>query len=138
MEVASSRQIRPYPRYMYHKDENEPKVVMSRAEETELSTKGWITTYIHKEYPKMVGDKIVKSPEEEEQLLASQVELIEEAPPRVPPFDATVDINSPDNVPSEDLFTEGEEPPVVKETQVDGQDTAVIKEPKKGNGRRKK
>lgn len=138
MEVTSSQQIRPYPRCMYHKDHNEPKTVTSKAEEIELSTKGWITTYIHKEYPKMVEGKIVKSPEEEEQLLASQVKPIEEAPPRVPPFDAAVDVNSPDNTPSEDFFTEGEEPPVVKETQVDGQDTAVIKEPKKGNGRRKK
>lgn len=136
MEVASSRQIRPYPRYMYHKDENEPKVVMSRAEETELSTKGWITTYIHKEYPKMVDGKIVNSQEEEKRLLASRQPKI--PPIEVPSFDAAVDVNSPDNTSSEDFFTEGEEPAVMKEIQVDGQDTAVVEKPKKGNGRRKK
>jgi len=116
MEVTLTRQTRPYPRYLYHQDYSEPKIVNSKAEETELNTKGWIASYIHKDYPKWVGDKIVRSKEEEERLLASQADLVEG-----PPFDI------PD-----DVFTEpGPGVTVVKEIQVDGVDSTVVEKPKK-------
>ena len=132
-----SQQTKPYPRTMYHLAHDEPKVVNSKAEEAEASTKGWIVSYIFKEYPKMVGDKIVRSRAEEKQLLASKqpVEVIPSS------------IDMPDNRATEvestetDPWLDGIEkkiPSVTKEVQVDGQDTAVIEKPKEGNGRRKK
>ena len=125
MEVSLNRQVKPYPRYMYHKDHDEPKVVYSKVEEAELGTKGWITAYIHKEYPKWVSNKIVNSFEEEECLLASQADPIE-----VPSFDASVETVFP--VPGPGVV-------VVKEAQIEGQDTVVIEKPeKKSVGRPKK
>jgi hypothetical protein len=134
-----SQQTKPYPRTMYHLDHDKPKVVNSKAEEAEASTKGWIVSYIYKEYPKWVGDKIVRSRAEEEQLLASKqpVEVIS------PPIDMSMSGNLATEVDSvgADPWLDGietEEPTVTKEVQVDGQDTAVIEKPKEGNGRRKK
>ena len=49
-----SQQTKPYPRTMYHVNHEKPKVVNSKAEEAEASTKGWIVSYIYKEYPKWV------------------------------------------------------------------------------------
>jgi hypothetical protein len=137
MNVTSSQQVKPYPKYMYHRDENEPKIVMSKAEESELSTKGWLAAYIYKEYPKMVDGKIVNSYEEERRLFASQQP---KTPPiEVPSFDAAVDTTLPSiETTSEDFFTEGEELAVVKETQVEGQDTAVTEKPIKDKGQKKK
>ena len=134
MEVSLNRQVKPYPRYMYHRDHDEPKVVYSKVEEAELGTKGWITAYIHKEYPKWVGDKIVNSFEEEERLLASQqpqmadASQIEEIQIEVPSFDASADV-----------FTEpGSDVTVVKETQVEGQDPTMIEKPKRKYVKRSK
>lgn len=138
MNVTSGQQVKPYPKYMYHRDENEPKIVMSKAEESELSTKGWLAAYIYKEYPKMVDGKIVNSLDEEKRLLASQQPRT--PPIEVPSFDAAVDVTPPsvETTSSNDLFTEGEESAAVKETQVEGQDTAVIKKPQKDKGQKKK
>ena len=123
MEVISQRnQTRPYPKYLYHPDFNEPKIVNSQVEETELSTKGWVSTYLFKAYPKWVGNKIVKSKEEEEQLLAECDHSDE-----VVPFDEFLDGGSGVVI-----------PPVTKETQVDGQDTVMVEKPKKGSGKPKK
>jgi len=98
----------PYPKYVYHPDHNEPRRVDSKPEEQELGTKGWTASYIHKEYPKWIGDKLVQSKEEAERLNLIKAEVKE----------------------AEVVF----EANVVKETQVDGQDTAVFEKPK-GPGR---
>jgi len=126
MDVILTQQTKPYPRYLYHRDYDEPKIVNSKAEEMELGTKGWVTSYIHKDYPKWVGDKIVQSKEEEEQLLASQQ-------PKLADVSTEGKITSP----PDDMFV-GENPVVTKETRIDGVDPTVVEKPKEGNGRRKK
>lgn len=118
-----SQQTKPYPRYLYHRDFNEPKIVNSKVEEVELGTKGWSTARLFKEYPKWVGDTIVQSEADERRLLSPNKKPEQEVP-------------SPDV-----MFDEGlsatEDPLAVKETQVDSQDTATIEKPKKP-GRPKK
>lgn len=116
-----SQQTKPYPRTMYHLAHDKPKVVNSKAEEAEASTKGWIVSYIYKEYPKHVGDKIVHSMEEEERLLASQQKELVNI--------SAEEVGSLEDVVGPGLF---ENPKVVKETQVDMQDTAVVEKPKRG------
>ena len=139
MEVISQRnQTRPYPKYLYHPDFNEPKIVNSQVEEAELGTKGWVTTYLFKAYPKWVGDKIVKSKEEEELLLAERKPLLEVALDAIEQGPANIEeISSPI-----DEFLDGGSgvvmPPVTKETQVDGVDPTVVEKSKKGPGRPKK
>lgn len=137
MEVISQRnQTRPYPKYLYHPDFNDPKIVNSQVEEAELGTKGWVTTYLFKAYPKWVGDKIVKSKEEEERLLAERKPLIEVVLDAIEQGPANNEVT-----PLDEMLDGGSGivmPPVTKETQVDGQDTAVIEKPKKGPGRPKK
>lgn len=129
MEVLSQRnQTRPYPKYLYHSDFNEPKIVNSQVEEAELGTKGWVSTYLHKAYPKWVNGKIVKSKEEEDLLLAECDPSSGGVPDEVTPLDEMLDGGSGVVI----------LPPVIKDIQVDGQDTVVIEKPKKGNGRRKK
>lgn len=123
MEVLSQQnQTRPYPKYLYHPDENEPKIVNSQVEEIELSTKGWVSTYLFKAYPKWVGNKIVKSKEEEERLLA--------------------ECDHSDEAVSFDEFLDGGSgvvmPSVTKETQIKGVDTTVVEKPKKRPGKPKK
>ena len=116
-----SQQTKPYPRTMYHRDHDKPKVVNSKAEEAEASTKGWIVSYIYKEYPKYVGDKIVYSKEEEERLfVGQQKELVNIS---------AEEVGSMEDVVGASLF---ENPEVIKETQVDMQDTAVVEKPKRG------
>ena len=128
MEVISQRnQTRPYPKYLYHPDFNEPKIVNSQVEEAELGTKGWVTTYLFKAYPKWVGSKIVKSKEEEELLLAELDHSSDGVPDEVIPFDEFLDGGS-------DIVM----PPVTKETRVDGVDPTVIEKPKKGPDKSKK
>ena len=128
MDVVLTRQTKPYPRYLYHRDFDEPKIVNSKAEEMELGTKGWIVSYIHKDYPKWVGDKIVRSKEEEERLLASQQSGSAEVSPLA---DEAFNMFGAENV-------KPEEPTVTKETRIDNVDPTVVKKPKEGNGRRKK
>lgn len=124
MEVISQRnQTRPYPKYLYHPDFNEPKIVNSQVEEAELGTKGWVTTYLFKAYPKYVGDKIVKSKEEEEQLLAESNSGEEVASP-----DEMFDGGSGVVIPESFDVT----PPVTKEIQVNGVDPTVVEKPKRG------
>ena len=60
----------PYPRYVYHKDYNEPIRVDSLEDETPLLNQGWVTRYLHKEYPKWVNGVIVQDAEEHEKVLA--------------------------------------------------------------------
>ena len=116
-----SQQTKPYPRTMYHVNHEKPKVVNSKAEEAEASTKGWIVSYIYKEYPKWVGDKIVRSKEEEERLfVGQQKELVNIS---------AEEVGSMEDVVGASLF---ENPEVIKETQVDMQDTAVVEKPKRG------
>lgn len=125
MEITSSQQIKPYPRYLYHRDHDEPKIAMSKAEESELSTKGWLTTYVHKEYPKYVGDKIVNSQEEEERLLAERNPLPEVALDAIEQGPANIE-----EIPF--MTSNGQDLEVVKEIQVDGVDTAAVEKPKRG------
>ena len=109
--------LKTFPKYMYHKDHNEPIRVDSKAEQTDKENLGWTTARLFKEFPKWVGDKIVHSKAEEERLLASTNPQPKEVV--LPDF--------------------GEEMKVVKETQVDSQDTAVVEKPnKKSVGRPKK
>jgi hypothetical protein len=124
---------------MYHLNHDKPKVVTSKAEEAEASTKGWIVSYIYKEYPKYVDGKIVQSQAEEEQLLASK-QPVEVIPPQI-------DMSMSGNLATGADFTgtepwiegiEAEIPPVPKEVQIDGQDTAIVEKPKKSPGRPKK
>ena len=98
-------------------------MVISKAEEAEFSNKGWIATYVHKEYPKMVDGKIVNSHAEEERLIVY----------KRPVLAAPIDMSAS----ADELFM-GEDPPVIKETQIEGVDTAVIEKPKKSVGRPKK
>jgi hypothetical protein len=118
-----SQQTKPYPRYLYHRDFNEPKIVNSKVEEVELGTKGWTTARLFKEYPKWVGDTIVRSEAEEKRLLAANA--LEEPP-------------SPDVMFDEGLSVSARDPLAVKEIQVDGQDTATVEKLKKPVGRPKK
>jgi hypothetical protein len=98
----------PYPKYLYHPDFNEPRRVDSNAEEAEWGTKGWTSRYLHKEYPKWIGDKIVQSKAEEERLMPA-------SEPEEKASSFVVD--------------------VVKELQVDGQDTTIVEKPKSTGGR---
>lgn len=50
-----------YPFYMYHKDFDEPLRVDNKDEERQLSEKGYIDHYIHKEFPKYYKGKIYKT-----------------------------------------------------------------------------
>ena len=135
--MSLSQQTKPYPRTMYHVNHEKPKVVNSKAEEAEASTKGWIVSYIYKEYPKWVDGKIVQSQAEEEQLLASK-QPVEVTPPQIDMSGSLVtETESIGTDPWIDSI-EAEIPTVTKETQVEGQDTAVVEKPKEGNGRRKK
>lgn len=132
-------ELRTYPRYMYHHDHNEPVRVDSKAAQTDKENLGWTTRYLHKEYPKWVGDKIVQSKAEHDRLLAAAK----------PPEEVVVSSAGQGSADSEgeiplidDLFEE-EDPEllaVTKEIQVDGQDTAKIveKSGKKPPGRPKK
>lgn len=135
--------LKTFPKYMYHKDHNEPVRVDSKAEQTDKENLGWTTMRLFKEYPKWIGDKLVQSKAEEERLLAESESLL----------DVTLDAieQGPANVeetpsPIDSLFAEGGvsatsqdfDPGVVKEVQVEGQDTAVIEKLKKNVGRPKK
>jgi hypothetical protein len=71
----------PYPRYMYYRDSDAPVRVDSKDEENNLLTKGWTTRYIHKEYPKWVGGRIVNSPEEEVRILSKEQPKVINATP---------------------------------------------------------
>lgn len=117
-------ELKTFPKYMYHRDHNEPIRVDSKAEQTDRENLGWTTARLFKEYPKWIGDKLVQSGVEEERLLAAN-KPAEDAPPPDVMFDEGFSVTS-------------EDPRAVKETQVDGQDTATIKKPKEGSGRRKK
>lgn len=105
-------ELKTYPKYMYHRDHNTPTRVDSKAEQTDLENQGWTTARLFKEYPKWVGDKIVQSRLEEDRLVGAGT-----IPEDIPTFG-----NSPDAM---------EDPVAVKETQVEGQDTAVTEKPKK-------
>ena len=109
-----SQQTKPYPRYLYHRDFNEPKIVNSKVEEIALGTKGWGVSYIHKDYPKWVGGKIVRSKEEEERLLVE-----------CKPASSVEEFPEPSEFPEID-------PVAVKETRIDNQDTVVVEKPKRG------
>jgi len=67
MELKSN--TRRFPFYMYHKDENEPQRVDDNAQVVDLENKGWVSHYIHKEYPKWVDGKVVKSKKEHDELV---------------------------------------------------------------------
>lgn len=54
-----------FPRAMYHKDHNEPIIVSNKVDMEALESKGWIDSYMYKEYPKMVEGVVVNSKEEE-------------------------------------------------------------------------
>ena len=122
-----SQQTKPYPRYLYHRDFNEPKIVNSKVEEIALGTKGWGVNYIHKDYPKWVDNKIVRSKEEEERLLVECKPLIEVALDAIErgPASKIEEFPEPPEFPEID-------PVVVKETRIDNQDTVVVEKPKKG------
>lgn len=111
-------ELKTYPRYMYHRDHNEPVRVDSKAEQTDKENLGWTTARLYKEYPKWVGGKIVQSEVEERRVLAT---LHPE-----PPVPEEVDVPG--------IF---ETPVAVKETQVEGQDTAVFEKPKPGRPKKK-
>jgi len=128
MDVVLTRQTKPYPRYLYHRDYDEPKIVNSKAEEVELGTKGWVVSYIHKDYPKWVGDKIVRSKEEEGRLLASQQPESAEVSPLA---DEAFSMFGTENA-------KPEEPTVTKETRIDNVDPTVVKKPKRGRPLSKK
>lgn len=64
-------QVKKYPLYMYHKDENEPLRVDNKDEERQLSEKGYVDHYIHKDYPKWVKGAIVKNKKEHEERLST-------------------------------------------------------------------
>lgn len=137
-------ELKTYPKYLYHRDHDEPVRVDSKAEQTDKENLGWTTMRLFKEYPKWIGDKLVQSKAEEERLLAESESLL----------DVTLDAieQGPANVeetpsPIDSLFAEGGvsatsqdfDPGVTKETQVEGQDTAkIVEKSKEGNGRRKK
>jgi hypothetical protein len=130
MLVAQTQtQTKPYPRSMYHRDHDKPKVVNSRAEEVEASTKGWITSYIFKEYPKWVDGKLVQSRADEDRILMAKKALTRLMEP-----DEIIE-NLFEDVPTKD---QGWAAKVKKEIQVDGQDTATFEKPKKSPGRPKK
>jgi len=59
----------PYPRYLYHKDYNEPIRVDSAEDEAPLLNQGWVAKYLHKEYPKWVNGIIVQDAEGEAKAL---------------------------------------------------------------------
>lgn len=59
-----------YPRYLYHKDYDEPIRVDSKEEEAPLLNQGWVVRYLHKEYPKRIGDQRVFNAEQEAEVLA--------------------------------------------------------------------
>ena len=58
-----------YPKYVYHKEYDEPRRVDNKAEEIDLLNKGWKKRYIKKEYPKWVNGVVVRSEAEEKLLL---------------------------------------------------------------------
>lgn len=81
---------RKYPFYMYHKEHDEPLRVDNKDEERQLAEKGWEPNYIHKEYPKWVKGKIVKSKAEHEAFLeefpdmeVGKGEVVEDYPAQV-------------------------------------------------------
>lgn len=65
-------QVKTYPRYLYHKEHNEPKMVENKAQETELRNLGWVARYLWREFPKMVNGIIVNSKGEEKLLLDAE------------------------------------------------------------------
>ena len=65
--------VRRYPFYMYHTDHDEPRRVDEHDQEVALENKGWVTHYIHKDYPKMVNGVIVKNKVEHDKLLAREL-----------------------------------------------------------------
>ena len=129
-------QKRVYPRSMYHRNFDEPKMVNSRVEEAEASTKGWITTYIYKEFPKMVDGKIVRSLAEERQLLGQP-----EAGSVVMNLDSpVVETIAPEKESLSSVMETfvTEDIKAVKEIQDEGVDTAVVKKPEKPTRRPRK
>ena len=117
-------ELKTFPKYMYHRDHDEPVRVDSKAEQTDMTNKGWVISYLHKEYPKWIGDKLVRSRAEEDRL---------QGPSKM----------SEENVsPSEDVLLfkseDPELPHVIKETQIGGVDLTVTEKPEKPSGRSKK
>jgi len=129
-------ELKTYPKYMNHVDHDEPVRVDSKAEQVDMENKGWTTARIFKEYPKYVGDKIVHSKAEEDRLLASQTDPVIISTESI---DVSTEIVPPLFEESPSVISEGQDPEVTKEIQVEGQDTArVVEKSKEGNGRRKK
>ena len=83
MAMASSK--RRYPLYMYHRDFDNPKRVDNNEEEKALSQKGWVATYLHKDYPTMVNGMICKDKDEEKRELAKAAKEDGQRGPGRPP-----------------------------------------------------
>ena len=66
------KKVNDYPRYVYHREYDEPRRVDNREQENELVNKGWSKSYLYKEFPKYVNGIIVKTPEEEKLLLSAK------------------------------------------------------------------
>lgn len=58
-----------YPKFMYHREYDEPRRVDTKEQENDLKNKGWVSRYLYKEYPKMVNGILCKSADQEKLLL---------------------------------------------------------------------
>jgi len=103
-----------YPVYLYYKDKTNPIRVDTKAKEVEMTNLGWTVRYQHKEYPKWIDGKIVKTEAEEKR-------LSELNPTKKPAF----------------KIVDNEDVKVVKETRLDNVDTTVVEKPR-GPGRPKR
>lgn len=124
-------ELRPFPKYMNHVDHNEPVRVDSKAEQVDMQNKGWTTARIFKEYPKWVGDKLVRSKAEEARLFGSQSRAVD-------PADVVNAVDPmPVDIPDLSEASTPKEFKTKKELQAGGQDTATVGKPKKSAGRPK-
>lgn len=63
------QKVSQYPKYMYHREYDEPRRVDTKEQENDLKNKGWVSRYLHKEYPKWVNGILCKTAEQEKLLL---------------------------------------------------------------------
>jgi len=63
------QKVNEYPKYLYHREYDEPRMVETREQESDLLNKGWQKAYIFKEYPKMVNGILCRTKEQEDLLL---------------------------------------------------------------------
>ena len=63
------QKVGQYPKYMYHREYDDPRRVDTKDQENDLKNKGWVNRYLFKEYPKMVNGILCKTPDQEKLLL---------------------------------------------------------------------